>query len=204
MAEEESTSCPAAADDEETLTIRVKTVNDKHFEFVVQKSTLISNLKMRIKEQSDVAEDRQRLIYRGKVMKDHETVATHRIESGHTIHMVARPQGMRPSPSSGQGSSVSRSGGRRNVDTTGAGDGAGGEGGGGSGGSLDSLQSVIMGLGESTTNDNGRSGTLSAVARQLMLGALGGRQIDPTRGVFAASASCPIPLSISLPPFLPY
>ena len=50
MAEEESTSCPAAADDEETLTIRVKTVNDKHFEFVVQKSTLISNLKMRIKE----------------------------------------------------------------------------------------------------------------------------------------------------------
>lgn len=48
--------------------------------------------------------DRQRLIYRGQVLQDENTLHHYSIESGHTIHMVARPIGGTPisSPSAEQ------------------------------------------------------------------------------------------------------
>ena len=39
---------------------------------------------------------RQRLIYRGKVLADAEPLSTYKVEDGHYVHMVARPQGVPP------------------------------------------------------------------------------------------------------------
>lgn len=44
-------------------------------------------------------QDRQRLIYRGKVLVDSESLSTYKVETGHSLHMVARPRGFVP-PSS--------------------------------------------------------------------------------------------------------
>lgn len=38
-----------------------------------------------------IAEDRQRLIYKGRVLQDESVLEDYQIEEGHTIHMVARP-----------------------------------------------------------------------------------------------------------------
>ncbi|CAN0554599.1 unnamed protein product, partial [Laminaria digitata] len=46
---------------------------------------------------------RQRLIYRGKVLADAETLSTYKVESGHYVHMVARPQGVPPPASATAG-----------------------------------------------------------------------------------------------------
>ncbi|CAN0569385.1 unnamed protein product, partial [Ectocarpus sp. 12 AP-2014] len=37
---------------------------------------------------------RQRLIYRGKVLADADPLSAYKVENGHFVHMVARPEGV--------------------------------------------------------------------------------------------------------------
>ena len=55
----------------------------------------ILNLKILTKDSTTVTEDRQRLIYRGHVLQDESLISDYNIESGHTIHMIARPENYR-------------------------------------------------------------------------------------------------------------
>lgn len=49
--------------------------------------------------------DRQRLIYRGQVLQDENSLQHYNIETGHTVHMVARPLNATRSPSQADRSS---------------------------------------------------------------------------------------------------
>lgn len=50
---------------------------------------------------SEVSEDRQRLIYRGQVLKDTDTLVDCKVEDQHVVHLVVRPIGVAsPTPSS--------------------------------------------------------------------------------------------------------
>jgi hypothetical protein len=42
------------------------------------------------KDSTSIPEDRQRLIYRGRVLEDDQSLDAYNVEDGHTIHMVAR------------------------------------------------------------------------------------------------------------------
>ena len=85
---------PVGASAEE-LEISVKTMDSKVYTTRILSDKTVSDLKELITEQTTVSQDRQRLIYRGRVMEDAHTIASYNMVSGHTIHMIARPENYR-------------------------------------------------------------------------------------------------------------
>lgn len=71
-----------------TIKVNIKSSGDKKYEVSVDPSSTIEDLKVIISSEADVPPERQRLIYSGKVLKDSETVASYKIQDGHTIHLV--------------------------------------------------------------------------------------------------------------------
>ena len=95
-----------------TISIHIKSSGDKKYEVEVDTSSTIEDLKAIIAAQADVPPERQRLIYSGKVLKDHETVAFYKIQSGHTVHLVkgAAPKSASPPAEASAAPSASSSG----------------------------------------------------------------------------------------------
>eukprot|EP01041_Mallomonas_annulata_P006092 gene6092-12299_t len=77
------------------IDITVKTINNDVFNLSVSKNISIQDLKSRIKDSTEITEERQRLIYRGQVLSDHSSLTDYCIEDGHTIHLVSRPSNFR-------------------------------------------------------------------------------------------------------------
>lgn len=71
-----------------SLSIHIKASGDKKYTVQVDPEATIEDLKAIISAAADIAPERQRLIYSGKVLKDHETVLFYKIQDGHTVHMV--------------------------------------------------------------------------------------------------------------------
>ncbi|CUM45673.1 uncharacterized protein AC631_01556 [Debaryomyces fabryi] len=72
----------------DTISITIKSSGDTKYEVTVSPTITVLELKNEIADKSSVPADRQRLIYSGKVLKDTETVASYKVQSGHTIHLV--------------------------------------------------------------------------------------------------------------------
>lgn len=72
----------------DTIIINIKSSGDSKHEVTVDPTSTIEELKTIISASTDVAPERQRLIYSGKVLKDAETVASYKIQNGHTVHLV--------------------------------------------------------------------------------------------------------------------
>ena len=81
--------------EEESLNLVIKTVNNDVYNISVTNSTSVYNLKDAIRQSTSIDIDRQRLIYRGKVLTDESVIRDYNIEDGHTVHMVARPANYR-------------------------------------------------------------------------------------------------------------
>ncbi|KAI7860231.1 hypothetical protein BDC45DRAFT_454512 [Circinella umbellata] len=71
-----------------TINVNVKSSSDKKFVIAIETSKTVLDLKNAIAEQTEVAAERQRLIYSGRVLKDHDTLADYKIADGNTVHMV--------------------------------------------------------------------------------------------------------------------
>lgn len=84
-----------ATDGDDRISIVVKTVQNDSFQLSLLRITSILRLKEIISETVSISIDRQRLIYRGIVLQDPLTINDYQIASGHTIHMVARPENYR-------------------------------------------------------------------------------------------------------------
>lgn len=54
----------------------------------IDTSSTVLELKVKVQEQLNVAPAQQRLIYKGRVLKDEATVESYGVENEHTIHMV--------------------------------------------------------------------------------------------------------------------
>lgn len=76
---------------ESVIQIVIKTVHNDLHNLSVDRSTTVIDLKSRIHDVTSISVDRQRLIYRGRVLQDESSVRDYNIEDGHTVHMVARP-----------------------------------------------------------------------------------------------------------------
>lgn len=74
-----------------TLCLTVKLLNDTSVQLSgIPTTSTVRDLKTRVKDSTEIPEERQRLLYRGRVLEDDENLAAYRVEDGHVIHCVAR------------------------------------------------------------------------------------------------------------------
>ncbi|CAK4068014.1 unnamed protein product [Aphanomyces euteiches] len=89
----------------QSIGIRIKMQNDQTFSLRVAPDVSISELKASVQTSSLVPPARQRLIYRGKLLRDNDILSTYNVQDGHTVHMVARPENI-PVPSASTSAST--------------------------------------------------------------------------------------------------
>ncbi|KAJ0252495.1 hypothetical protein HA466_0116870 [Hirschfeldia incana] len=81
-----------------TLELNIKTLESQTYTFKVNKNETVSVFKEKIAGVTGVPVAQQRLIFRGRVLKDDHPLSEYHLESGHTLHLVVRqPAGSTPS-----------------------------------------------------------------------------------------------------------
>ena len=80
---------PSSAD-EKPITFSIKSSSNAKYTLTLPSSTTVLDLKSKLSgpEHANIPAERQRLIYSGRVLKDPDTLASYKIQDGHTIHMV--------------------------------------------------------------------------------------------------------------------
>jgi ubiquilin len=86
-------AAPSASDSdpvEQQLTFNIKASNDQKFVLTLPISTTIADVKTKLAgpDYADIAVERIRLIYSGRVLKNEDTLSTYNVKDGNTIHMV--------------------------------------------------------------------------------------------------------------------
>ncbi|KAK4854145.1 hypothetical protein QYF36_019615 [Acer negundo] len=94
-----STSNVCGESSDSTVEINIKTLDSQIYSFQVDKSMSVSLFKEKIATDIGVPVGQQRLIFRGKVLKDDHLLSEYHLENGHTLHLVVR-QPAQPQPSS--------------------------------------------------------------------------------------------------------
>ncbi|XWS70781.1 hypothetical protein CRYUN_Cryun03dG0078600 [Craigia yunnanensis] len=85
---------------ETTIEIKIKMLDSQTYTLRVDKQMPVPALKEQIASVTGVLSEQQRLICRGKVLKDDELLSAYHVEDGHTLHLVVR----QPVPPSSDGS----------------------------------------------------------------------------------------------------
>ncbi|XP_038711646.1 ubiquitin-like domain-containing protein CIP73 isoform X1 [Tripterygium wilfordii] len=75
---------------ETTIEIKIKTLDSQTYSLRVDKQMPVPALKERIASVTGVLSEQQRLICRGRVLKDDQLLSAYHVEDGHTLHMVVR------------------------------------------------------------------------------------------------------------------
>ncbi|WCJ44324.1 Ubiquitin-like superfamily protein [Euphorbia peplus] len=70
--------------------LNVKTIDSQRYTFKVDRNMPVSAFKERIASEVGVPVGHQRLIFRGKVLKDEHLLSEYQVDNGHTLHMVVR------------------------------------------------------------------------------------------------------------------
>jgi len=78
------------APEDAAVTFNVKSSSGPKVTVTLPLTTTVADLKNKLAEpdMANVPASSQRLIYSGKVLKDHETLATHSVKEGNTMHLV--------------------------------------------------------------------------------------------------------------------
>ncbi|KAG8048130.1 hypothetical protein GUJ93_ZPchr0008g12613 [Zizania palustris] len=85
-----SSTLKAGAELEPTMEINIKTLDSQVHKLRVKKNVSVLVLKEKIVEAAGVPVDQQRLIFRGRVLKDDHLLSEYHLEDGYTLHLVAR------------------------------------------------------------------------------------------------------------------
>ncbi|PUZ52506.1 hypothetical protein GQ55_6G275800 [Panicum hallii var. hallii] len=85
-----SSTAKPADDPETTIEINIKTLDSQVHKLRVNKNAPVSVLKEKIVDATGVPLDQQRLIFRGRVLKDDHLLSEYHLEDGFTLHLVAR------------------------------------------------------------------------------------------------------------------
>ena len=82
------------------LTLTIKCSNASQTTVTIEPEASVLDLKAKISEVLSVPSSQQRLIYKGRVLKDESTLRDYDIQDGHTVHMVkgAAPTSANPPP----------------------------------------------------------------------------------------------------------
>ncbi|KAM3346847.1 hypothetical protein ACQJBY_021056 [Aegilops geniculata] len=91
---------------ETTIEIKIKTLDSQTYNLRVNKCVPIPLLKDKIATVTGILSEQQRLICRGRVLKDDELLSAYHVEDGHTLHLVVRQPGQ-PAASGNGGNEAS-------------------------------------------------------------------------------------------------
>ncbi|XP_047946804.1 ubiquitin-like domain-containing protein CIP73 isoform X2 [Salvia hispanica] len=80
----------AAECSQTTVQIKIKTLDSQTYNLRVDKCVPVPELKEQIASVTGVLSEQQRLICRGKVLKDDQLLSAYHVEDGHTLHLVVR------------------------------------------------------------------------------------------------------------------
>ncbi|GAB9474050.1 Ubiquitin family protein [Globisporangium polare] len=112
----------AAADAGDSLRIRLKLLDERVVEVEAPPAMSVADFRVKVAHATQVPVYRQRLIYRGKLMKDGSALSTYDIQDGHTVHLVAKPiQSAGSASANGSPSNVSATASSSNTNNDGAG-----------------------------------------------------------------------------------
>ncbi|KAL3641638.1 hypothetical protein CASFOL_012453 [Castilleja foliolosa] len=103
----------AGQSSDSTLQINIKTLDSRVFSFRVDKEISVSDFKEKIANQVGVPVGQQRIIFRGKVLKDDHHLYEYNtdVEHGDTLHLVERQPQPPPGPNTGDTTSSNSTGG---------------------------------------------------------------------------------------------
>ncbi|KAI0489053.1 hypothetical protein KFK09_028894 [Dendrobium nobile] len=156
---------------ESTIGINIKTLDSRTFSLRVNKNIPVPDLKEMIVTTIGVPPEQQRLIYRGKVLKDEQLLSELHMEDGDTLHLVLRQPTLSQPTSSTGAAEASRASSSQANDS-------------GSGVQRNRVGQVAHGVLVGTINVADRNGEamLTDISRNIesFLGSLGLVTIDPT------------------------
>lgn len=90
-ASEEAAGDESEVSGDDALCVRLKLLDERVVEVAAARSMSIANFRVAVAHATQVPVYRQRLIYRGKLLKDGTVLAAYDIRDGHTVHVVAKP-----------------------------------------------------------------------------------------------------------------
>ncbi|XP_074312839.1 ubiquitin domain-containing protein DSK2b-like [Silene latifolia] len=136
------------------VSVNIRCASDSKFSVKATLDSTVGNFKVIVAQSCDVPAEQQRLIYKGRILKDDQTLASYGLQEDHTIHMV---RGFAPSASTTPPATANSAGTDTTAATrTAASTESGGLGGAGLGASL------FPGIGLGGLGGTGASGLLGA------------------------------------------
>ncbi|GJQ11812.1 hypothetical protein GpartN1_g3603.t1 [Galdieria partita] len=79
------------SDTSSSFSVKIKTLDSTEYEVSVTNDTSVLQLKQRLVELTGVPLERQRVIFRGRVLSDDRTLGDYKVEQGNALHLVSRP-----------------------------------------------------------------------------------------------------------------
>ncbi|KAL9244805.1 hypothetical protein vseg_018531 [Gypsophila vaccaria] len=73
---------------EAEVSVNIRCSNGSKFAVKTTLESSVGNFKVVVAQHSDVPAEQQRLIYKGRILKDDQTLASYGLQADHTIHMV--------------------------------------------------------------------------------------------------------------------
>lgn len=108
-----SSSDSGGASSESMVELNIKTLDSQIYSFHVDKNMPVSLFKEKIASEIGLPVGQQRLIFRGKVLKDDHLLSAYHVENGHTLHLVVRqPSESQPASGTNSGETSANSGNR--------------------------------------------------------------------------------------------
>ncbi|KAG6712145.1 hypothetical protein I3842_05G089600 [Carya illinoinensis] len=79
---------PGGVEEEQVVVINIRCSNGSKFTVRTSLKSSVSAFKAVLAQNCDVPADQQRLIYKGRILKDNQTLESYGLQAEHTIHMV--------------------------------------------------------------------------------------------------------------------
>lgn len=73
-----------------TISLKIKTIDNKQHEIRIPSHSKILRIKQELRKETGLQISQQKLIFRGRLLSDSETLKNHEIRDGHTLNLVAR------------------------------------------------------------------------------------------------------------------
>ncbi|TMW60730.1 hypothetical protein Poli38472_000772 [Pythium oligandrum] len=102
----------SASSEPHSIGLKIRTLDQKTYPITIGSDASVLQLKEVVAQETGVLLPRQRLIFRGKVLKDDQSISTYALEDEHVLHLVVRadPPANSPSTSSADANTTSGNG----------------------------------------------------------------------------------------------